>query len=237
MATFAFCSLSTSGWGLEFSLRLINLDDDDDDFLFKLPKKLSLVLDVLERFLKKGKSSEFNPRNYEQVKSSPSLTVWSHKGSTLYQKLLNRAKTRVLHGTPNFFLKGKRKYFLLATDIISSEQLRKLEKIKPFGHSKAPKKNMTDIAHFPRPGQSDPYILTSLTKSYLWSCDAVRTEREETSASHFLKHLSETFILLKKWLAAKLQQNWYQMKGWEEFFLSWIQLFWSSQNHNIFSGK
>ena len=55
---------------------------------------------------------------------------------------------------------------------------------------------MTDIAHFPRPGQSDPYILTSLTKSYLWSCDAVRTEREETSASHFqlrkiyLKHLS-----------------------------------------------
>ena len=102
----------------------------------------------------------------------------------------------MLHGTPKFFLKGKRKYFLLATDIISSEQLRKLEKIKPFGHSKAQKKNMTDIAHFPRPGQSDPYILTSLTKSYLWSCDAVRTEREETSASHFqlrkiyLKHLS-----------------------------------------------
>ena len=49
------------------------------------------------------------------------------------------------------------------------------------------------------------------------------------------QYLSETFILLKKWLAAKLQQNWYQMKGWEEFFLSWIQLFWSSQNHNIFN--
>ena len=29
---------------------------------------------------KNGKSSEFNPRNYEQVKSSPSLTVWSHEG-------------------------------------------------------------------------------------------------------------------------------------------------------------
>ena len=28
---------------------------------------------------KKGKSSEFNPLNYEQVKSSPSLKVWSHK--------------------------------------------------------------------------------------------------------------------------------------------------------------
>ena len=29
--------------------------------------------------LKKGKSSEFNPRNYELVKSSPSLKVWSHE--------------------------------------------------------------------------------------------------------------------------------------------------------------
>ena len=34
----------------------------------------------------------------------------------------------------------KRKYFQTVTDIISSEQLSKLEKIKPFGHSKAPKK-------------------------------------------------------------------------------------------------
>ena len=31
----------------------------------------------------------------------------------------------------------KRKYFYTPTYIISSEQLRKLEKIKPFGHSKA----------------------------------------------------------------------------------------------------
>ena len=31
-------------------------------------------------------------------------------------------------------------------------------KIKPFGHSKAQKKNMTDIAHFPRPGQNYPYM-------------------------------------------------------------------------------
>ena len=28
---------------------------------------------------KKGKSSEFNPQNYEHVKSSPSLKVWSHE--------------------------------------------------------------------------------------------------------------------------------------------------------------
>ena len=36
---------------------------------------------------KKGKSSEFNQKNYEQVKSSPSLTVWSHEGSNLYPKI------------------------------------------------------------------------------------------------------------------------------------------------------
>ena len=29
--------------------------------------------------LKKGKSLEFNPRNNEQVQSSPSAKVWSHK--------------------------------------------------------------------------------------------------------------------------------------------------------------
>ena len=36
---------------------------------------------------KKGKSLEFNPQDYEQVKSSPSLTVWSHEGSNLYPKI------------------------------------------------------------------------------------------------------------------------------------------------------
>ena len=53
----------------------------------------------------------------------------------------------------------KQKYFQTGTHIISSEQLRKLEEIKPFGHSKAPKekKNMTDFAHFPRPGENYPY--------------------------------------------------------------------------------
>ena len=34
----------------------------------------------------------------------------------------------------------KRKYFSTLTDINSSEQLRKLLRIKPFGHSKVPKK-------------------------------------------------------------------------------------------------
>ena len=44
-------------------------------------------------------------------------------------------------------------------DIISSEQLRKLKKIKPFGHSEASKKKIqTDFAHFSRPGENDPYV-------------------------------------------------------------------------------
>ena len=60
----------------------------------------------------------------------------------------------------------KRKYFQTPTDLISSEQLRKLEKVKPFGHSKAPKKKkiMTDFAHFPRPGENYPYVLQKLTQ-------------------------------------------------------------------------
>ena len=54
----------------------------------------------------------------------------------------------------------KRKYFQTGKDKNSSEQLRKLEKIKPVGHSKAPKKkkNRTDFAHFPRPGENYPYV-------------------------------------------------------------------------------
>ena len=55
----------------EFSLRLIKADDDYDDFSFKLQKKLSLVLDELESFLKKGKSSEFNSRHDGTISGRP----------------------------------------------------------------------------------------------------------------------------------------------------------------------
>merc|ERR1712105_153443 len=41
---------------------------------------------------------------------------------------------------PKKFPGQKQKYFQNLTDKISSEQLTKLQKIKPFGHSKAPKK-------------------------------------------------------------------------------------------------
>ena len=43
---------------------------------------------------------------------------------------------------------------------MSSEQLRKVEKIKPFGHSGAQKnKKMPHFDHFPRPEEIDPYAL------------------------------------------------------------------------------
>ena len=58
---------STSGEDVQrgalFHSILIKPDDDDDDFYNNSSKKLSLVLDELERFLKKGKSSEFNSRH------------------------------------------------------------------------------------------------------------------------------------------------------------------------------
>ena len=50
----------------------------------------------------------------------------------------------------------KTKVFLDSNGWISLEQLRKLENVKPLGHSKAAK-NMTNFAHFPRPGESGPY--------------------------------------------------------------------------------
>ena len=45
----------------------------------KLQTVLTRLPEGLERFQKKGKSSEFNPQDYEKVKSSPALTVWSHE--------------------------------------------------------------------------------------------------------------------------------------------------------------
>ena len=56
-------------------------------FIVNLYTKLTRLPEGLERFLKKGKSSEFNPRNDGQVKSSPAGKVWSHESSNLYPKI------------------------------------------------------------------------------------------------------------------------------------------------------
>ena len=101
--------------------------------------------------LKKGKSSKFNPRNYEQVQSSPSAKVWSHKSikdTVKLPKNLISGKKRNFFKNPKKFPGPKQKYFQTPTDKISSEQLTKLQKIKPFGHSKAPKKKSDRYCSF-----------------------------------------------------------------------------------------
>ena len=53
---------------------------------------LTRLPEGLERVLKKRKSSEFNPQKDEQVKSSPSLKVWSHesvKDTVKFDKWVN----------------------------------------------------------------------------------------------------------------------------------------------------
>ena len=50
----------------------------------------------LQRFQKKRKSSEFNPRHYEQVKSSPSLKVQSHESINDTVKLEGALKNGLL---------------------------------------------------------------------------------------------------------------------------------------------
>ena len=59
-------------WGLELLKRSYRRSESDDSEIFDLSPKISGVQ-------KKGKSSEFNPQDYEKVKSSPALTVWSHE--------------------------------------------------------------------------------------------------------------------------------------------------------------
>ena len=71
---------SPSGSGVSPIWRLIrNWRHLRTQFLPNLQMGLTPLPEGLKRFQKKGKSSEFNPQNYEQVKSSPSLKVWSQK--------------------------------------------------------------------------------------------------------------------------------------------------------------
>ena len=62
---------------------------------FKDGEEISNFSNKVIRFQKKGNSSEFNPRNYEQVKSSPSLQVLSHESVKDAVKFDKRVKLRV----------------------------------------------------------------------------------------------------------------------------------------------
>ena len=57
--------------------------------------ELTRLPEGLERFQKKGKSLEFNPRNYEQVKSSLVPKMWSHEGSDLHPKYWQNFITQI----------------------------------------------------------------------------------------------------------------------------------------------
>ena len=86
---------------------------------------------------KKGKSSEFNPRNYEQVKSSPSLKVWSHKSvkdTVKFDKWVN------LRGAKKYqkkFLRSDGKCFGDPKDTIGQNQFNNKIYLIRFGHTKA----------------------------------------------------------------------------------------------------
>ena len=62
------------------------------------------------------------------------------KDTVKLPKKLISGKKQIFFKNPKKFPGPKQKYFQTLTDKISSEELTKLQKIKPFGHSKAPKK-------------------------------------------------------------------------------------------------
>ena len=61
-------------------------------------------------------------------------------------------------------LESKQKYFYTPMEKISSEQLEKVEKIKPLNHSRASQnKKMPHFAYFPPPEESDPCVFVENT--------------------------------------------------------------------------
>ena len=118
---------------------------------------------------KKGKSSEFNPKNYEHVKSSPSLKVWSHesvKHTVKFDKWVN------LRGAKKYqkkFLRSDGRWFGDPKDTIDTKQLKNHVYLLRFGHTSAlllKKKKVTRKGHFPRPAETDPYVGLWLTTKF-----------------------------------------------------------------------
>ena len=115
-------------------------------------------------------------------------------------------------------------------DKISSEQLRKVEKIKPFGHSRAPKeKRMSHFDHFPINGEIDPYMLAALKKSdfRLWSKESAQHGQLDTRLRlispgiiHFSCAGNEKLLHLDKrnsklWRNSESLDRKYLFKTWE----------------------
>ena len=81
---------------------------------------------------------------------------------------------------------------------ISSEHLRKVEKIKPLGHSRAPKK-MANFDHFPRPGEMDPYMRVSVYNDCICFCTG-------TSSFHSIRDSFGAFLCYCM----------FRMEGWQQ---------------------
>ena len=71
---------------------------------------LEAELGPFKDLAKSTSSSEFNPENYEHVKSSPSLKVWSHENVKDTVKFDKRVKLRVPKKC--FYWKGRVKIYL-----------------------------------------------------------------------------------------------------------------------------
>ena len=86
---------------------------------------------------KKGKSSEFNPENYERVKSSPSPKVWSHesvKDTVKFDKWVN------LRGAEKYqkkLLRSDGRCFGDPKDTIDTKQLKNHVYLLWFGNTGA----------------------------------------------------------------------------------------------------
>merc|ERR1712208_134872 len=107
-------------------------------------------------FQKKGKSSEFNPQDYEKVQSSPALTVWSHGSVKDCRKNLILGQKHKIFKNP----RTKTEVFLDCNGqnlFRTIDETSKNQTVWPQQSSKK-KEKVPDIAHFPRPGQNYPYM-------------------------------------------------------------------------------
>ena len=73
--------------------------------------KLTRLPEGLARFQKKGKSSEFNQKNYDEVKSSPAVKVWLRDSVKVGVKFVKWVHIRVSKNMFFFGWKGSKLTF------------------------------------------------------------------------------------------------------------------------------
>ena len=111
---------------------------------------------------KKGKSSEFNPQDYEKVQSSPALTVWSHESVKDCRKTWFWGKNTKFLKIQKKSQDQNRSIFRLQRSKSLQNNWRNFKKSNRLATVKLQKKKVPDIAHFPRPGQNYPYMKSIL---------------------------------------------------------------------------